>query len=102
MKKKRETATATNKKKIRRSLESPTNEVSSRGSSTTRILDVRIGRETSAPVAQELVSRGIPLVFYTGQAETDLIQAEWPGCKIIYKPAEPRSIVSAVASLLKQ
>jgi DNA-binding response OmpR family regulator len=66
------------------------------------ILDVRVGRETIAPVADELVRRGIPLVFYTGQAETDLIQAEWPGCKIIYKPAEPRSIVSAVASLLKQ
>jgi hypothetical protein len=66
------------------------------------ILDVRIGRETIAPVAEELVRRAIPFVFYTGQAETDLIGAEWPGCKIIRKPAHARSIVSAVASLLKQ
>jgi DNA-binding response OmpR family regulator len=66
------------------------------------ILDVRIGRETIAPVAKELVRRAIPFVFYTGQADTDLIRTEWPGCKIVHKPAHPRSIVSAIASLLQQ
>jgi DNA-binding response OmpR family regulator len=66
------------------------------------ILDIRIGRETIAPVARELAGRGIPFVFYTAQVETDVIRTEWPECGIVSKPAQPQSIVRAVASLLKQ
>ena len=67
---------------------------------TAAILDVRLGRETIAPVARELARRGVPFVFYTGQIDTDMMRAEWPDCSIVSKPAQPRAIVKAVADLL--
>src|SRR5262245_10648897 len=66
------------------------------------ILDIRVGRDSIAPVVQVLASRGIPFVFYTGQVETDPIQAQWPGRKIIAKPADAHEIVTSVARLLKE
>src|SRR5262245_41014319 len=35
------------------------------------ILDVRVGRETIVPVAQQLASRSTPFIFYTGQIGKD-------------------------------
>jgi len=64
------------------------------------ILDIRLGNETVAPVARLLTSRQVPFFFYTGQSRTDPVQAEWPECKILSKPALPRMIISAVAALL--
>jgi DNA-binding NtrC family response regulator len=64
------------------------------------VLDIRLGRETIAPVARELARRGIPFVFYTGQIDTDAMRAEWPDCIIVPKPAQARTIVTAVADLL--
>jgi DNA-binding NtrC family response regulator len=65
------------------------------------ILDVRLGRETVAPVAQELSKRGIPFFFYTGQADMDSIRMEWPECKIVSKPAHSCDILAAFADMLK-
>ena len=64
------------------------------------ILDVRVGRETIAPVARRLASRGTPFVFYTGQVQNDPELAEWPGCTVLSKPARPGTIVAALAELL--
>jgi DNA-binding response OmpR family regulator len=66
------------------------------------ILDIMLGRESVAPVARELDDGGIPFVFYSGQAETDPIRREWPGCKIFSKPARPQAIVNALADLVKR
>jgi DNA-binding response OmpR family regulator len=64
------------------------------------ILDVSVGRETIAPVARRLASRGTPFVFYTGQVPGDPALAEWPGCAVLSKPARPGTIVAALADLL--
>ena len=64
------------------------------------ILDVRVGRETIAPVARRLASRGTPFVFYTGQVQNDPELAEWLGCTVLSKPARPGTIVAALAELL--
>jgi DNA-binding response OmpR family regulator len=64
------------------------------------ILDVRVGRETIAPVARQLASRSIPFAFYTGQIESDPDLAEWAGCKALTKPARAATIVAAVADLV--
>jgi DNA-binding response OmpR family regulator len=64
------------------------------------ILDVRIGRDTIAPVARQLASRGTPFIFYTGQVESDADLAEWAGRKVLSKPARASAIVAAVANLL--
>jgi DNA-binding response OmpR family regulator len=66
------------------------------------ILDVRLGRDTIAPVARKLAARGIPFLFYTGQVETNPIREEWPHCKIISKPAPRRALVGAVVALLRR
>lgn len=65
------------------------------------ILDVRLGCETVAPVARELTRHGTPFVFYSGQLGADPALAEWPNCRILTKPALPKTIVTAVAELLQ-
>jgi DNA-binding NtrC family response regulator len=64
------------------------------------VLDVRIGRETIAPVAWALARRGTPFIFYTGQVGSDPALAEWRDRTIIAKPAQARTLVAAVAALL--
>jgi len=64
------------------------------------VLDVRIGNETIAPVARQLGRRGTPFVFYTGQMGCDPALEEWRGCKVVAKPAQAQTIVSAVVDLL--
>jgi DNA-binding NtrC family response regulator len=65
------------------------------------ILDVRLGTETVGPVARELTRLGIPFVFYTGQVGADATLDEWPQHKVLPKPSQPKTIVTAVANLLK-
>jgi DNA-binding NtrC family response regulator len=66
------------------------------------VLDVRLGSHTAAPVADELVRRGIPFLFYTGQVDADPTRAAWPAAPIISKPAPSSQIVTAVAELLRR
>jgi two-component SAPR family response regulator len=63
------------------------------------ILDIQLGEDTVVPVARRLFDRGIPFLFYTGQTETGPIRSEWPRCTIISKPAQPGTIISALARL---
>jgi DNA-binding NtrC family response regulator len=60
------------------------------------VLDVQVGGEFVAPVAQRLADRGIPIVFYTGQIGTDRALKEWPKSKTIFKPAGPQAIIMAI------
>jgi DNA-binding NtrC family response regulator len=65
------------------------------------VLDVRLDRDTSLPVARQLKERGIPFVFVTGQLNTDRVLAEWQDTKIIPKPFHRRTILVAVADMLE-
>src|SRR5579885_2402238 len=60
---------------------------------------LRIGRKTVDCVARDLSSRGVPFVFYTGQAETCSIQSQWPQSKVIKKPAQPQTIIRTLAEM---
>jgi DNA-binding NtrC family response regulator len=68
---------------------------------TAAVLDIRLGHETIAPVVRDLVRRGIPFVFYSGQTESDPICDEWPDCRLVPKPSAPQVIVTAVADLIR-
>jgi DNA-binding response OmpR family regulator len=68
---------------------------------TAAVLDVRIGRDTIAPVARQLARRGTPFMFYTGQLGSDAAIAEWPNRTVVAKPAPAHTIVAAVADLLR-
>jgi DNA-binding response OmpR family regulator len=63
------------------------------------ILDITLGRSSIVPVARILTSRGIPFVFYTGQADVRTVAAEWPDRKILAKPVMPRVLVDTLVSL---
>jgi DNA-binding response OmpR family regulator len=74
--------------------------VAERNGLAVAILDVRVGRETIAPVARQLADHGTPFIFYTGQVENDPDLAEWTGRRILSKPARASAIVAAVAEAL--
>ena len=65
------------------------------------VLDLRLGREPISPVARILAARRIPFLFYSGQAASDPLRAEWPNSIILSKPARSREIIETVALLLK-
>ena len=64
------------------------------------ILDIQLDRETSAAVARRLGQQGVPFLFYTGQLEIAPVRTEWPGCRVISKPASRQVLVAAVSDLL--
>jgi DNA-binding response OmpR family regulator len=70
------------------------------GKLSAAILDIRLGDGTVEPVARRLAEHEVPFLFYTGQSKTDPIQAMWPDCRIVAKPALPGSLLSAVAALV--
>ena len=63
------------------------------------LLDVRLGGETVAPLAQALNDRGVPFAFYTGQTETDLVRQQWPAAPVVAKPSPGRDLVAVVEGL---
>ena len=75
--------------------------VTDRESFSAAILDVRLGSELVSPVARELSRRGVPFIFYTGQAKGDSMLAEWPDVRILGKPASPMQIVAAIAAMVR-
>lgn len=64
------------------------------------LLDVRLGRETVAPVARKLTELGTPFAFYTGQVTHETTLSEWPNARIVSKPTSPVVLINAVAELL--
>jgi DNA-binding NtrC family response regulator len=68
------------------------------GDHSVAILDFRLGRDSTLPVARELSCHGVPFVFYTGQMDAGPILAEWPDCTIVSKPAPASTIVAALAT----
>jgi DNA-binding NtrC family response regulator len=66
------------------------------------VLDVRVGRESIAPVARKLARQGTPFLFYTGQITGDRAMSEWPDSPVLSKPSRARVIVETLAGLLKQ
>ncbi len=61
------------------------------------ILDMRLGADTSLPVAQRLAEKNIPFLFYT--AHSDKIE-QWLAVQIVKKPATSAVLVNALATLI--
>jgi DNA-binding response OmpR family regulator len=64
------------------------------------VLDFGLGSETVSPLARRLVNRGVPFVLYTGKSRHEPSLAEWRDCPIVEKPASPRTLVTAVRTVL--
>jgi DNA-binding NtrC family response regulator len=65
------------------------------------MLDIRLGRETTEAVAEVLIDRGIPFVFYSGQVLPEGVRAKMPNSTVISKPADQHVLVETLAALIK-
>lgn len=66
------------------------------------ILDVRLGRETTHQVAEVLAERGVPFLFYTGQALPDTIRSVALDAPTLAKPVEQKLLIETLARLLQR
>jgi DNA-binding response OmpR family regulator len=63
---------------------------------TAAVLDMRLGRDSTDPVARVLSERGIPFLFYSGQSDSTTIKLAWPRAMLVSKPASGRAVINAV------
>jgi DNA-binding response OmpR family regulator len=66
----------------------------------TAVLDVRMGRDTIAPVAHKLAGLGKPFIFYTGQVINEPM-SQWPSARVVSKPAPASVLIKALVELLR-
>ncbi|QEE44695.1 GAF domain-containing protein [Rhizobium sp. WL3] len=64
------------------------------------VLDINLGRDTSVPVAEELVRRGIPFVFATGYDDRSVVPDELLSVPVVRKPYDATALVRALADRL--
>lgn len=62
------------------------------------ILDVHLGGEKVFPVADILVSRGVPIVFSTAYGPADLPE-RYPQARIIQKPYRPEALAELLIDI---
>jgi DNA-binding NtrC family response regulator len=65
------------------------------------ILDLRLGNDTSIPLARHLTRQGVPFIFFTGQVDMSPIHAEYPTATIISKPFQRSAILAALANIIE-
>ena len=66
------------------------------------ILDVNLGSGTSAAVAEELTTRGIPFMLTTGYGEGSSLSETFAEAAIINKPYEASTVIAAVSQLMRR
>jgi len=64
------------------------------------LLDVNLGHESSLPIADQLVARGIPFVFTTGYGEQMKLVEKHNGAIIVNKPYNATGIAAALDKVL--
>ncbi|WP_018328343.1 response regulator [Rhizobium giardinii] len=64
------------------------------------VLDIRLGPETTERVGDLLRERGLPFLFYSGQAMPDEMKRKYNAEVIVSKPATHQDLIRAAASAL--
>lgn len=65
------------------------------------VLDVNLQREMIFPVADVLTNHKIPIIFQTGIACPDAIQALYPTAKVLKKPTRRDDLLNNIIESLK-
>lgn len=65
------------------------------------LLDVRLGHQTTEPIADALFLRDIPFLFYSGHGLPDDMRAKHPHAGVLIKPVTSREIVDALWKLTR-
>lgn len=68
---------------------------------TAAILDIDLKGKSSAPVAEHLVSLGLPFLFLTGYESADLLPPSLHGCRCLNKPVDPEVLATALADEIR-
>ena len=63
------------------------------------LLDVNLGGETSAPIAESLAKAGVPFAFATGYGESVPLKDQFPGVPVLKKPYDAGHLRQALADL---
>jgi CheY-like chemotaxis protein len=66
------------------------------------VLDVNLGHETSVPIANALLERGVPFIFATGYGEQLRLPDEHQGTPVVQKPYTLASVSQALAQALRR
>ena len=66
------------------------------------ILDVNLGGESCAPVADELARRQIPFAFATGYSDRSQIPERFLAAPVVRKPFEADSVIGQVSELMRR
>ena len=66
------------------------------------ILDINLGRDTSIPVAEELLKRGVPFIFATGYGEGSIIPEALGSAPIVRKPYEAETLIDALSRAMAE
>jgi CheY-like chemotaxis protein len=64
------------------------------------VLDMNLGKQTSEPVAAELLSRGVPFVFVTGYLSPAMTNPKFAGFARVHKPITEVMLADALAASL--
>jgi DNA-binding response OmpR family regulator len=64
------------------------------------VVDINLGGHDCSEICKRLSDIGIPFVFYTGEARTDILR-KWPDAPILTKLADKQRIVEVVAGVLR-
>jgi DNA-binding NtrC family response regulator len=64
------------------------------------ILDLRVGNRNATSFAHLLLRKRIPFLIYTGYPDSAYLKLDWPGCGILWKPAETSSVIGILAGLI--
>jgi DNA-binding response OmpR family regulator len=64
------------------------------------ILDLRVGNRNATSFAKLLLFKRIPFLIYTGYPDNAYLNLDWPGCGILWKPAEMGSVLAILAGLI--
>ena len=74
--------------------------IADRESVDAAILDVNLHGVDVYPLAERLLSAGVPFVFHTGHGDRETLTSRFPGATVCHKPTLPERLIAEVARKL--
>ena len=65
------------------------------------ILDVRLGQKEIFGVAEQLRSKGVPIVFHSGHMGIEELNERFPEAAFCSKPTTPEDLISALEDVIR-
>ncbi len=62
------------------------------------LLDVNLLDGEIFPIADQLKSRNVPLIFHTANSKSDELETRYSGAQVITKPSDPQRLQQAIGA----